>query len=330
MRTRLCFLIAIVTVLSFGVVQAQDKILVSYDGHAGFQGPIWIAKDLGLFEKHGLNVELIMIPGGTRAMQALASGSIQFAQGSASAPLSLRAQGGEVVIIAGALNKFPFSMVTQKEIRKPGDLVGKKIGIVNFGGSNELAVNLALKEWNIPRSAVTLIPAGEAANRLIALSTKSLDASVLAPPHTVEAARLGLHTLANLSDLAAAFPMTTISVRRSFIDKQRDTVKRFVRAYSEAIYQFMTSKESAAKVYSKRLKQQNSNVIDETYNYYAKKFSFPPRTNRDGLRNAFEILPQRAAAGKAEFDPEQFLDETIIVELEKEGFFSKLNRGTTK
>jgi len=69
------------------------------------------------------------------------------ALGSATAPMSIRLQGGNVVIIAAALNKFPYSLVARKEIRQPSQLVGKKIGIVNFGGSNDLALTLALKEW---------------------------------------------------------------------------------------------------------------------------------------------------------------------------------------
>jgi len=314
--------ILILTVLAFllpSSLRAQEKILVSYDGHSGFQGPIWASKDLGLFEKHGLNAELVMIPGGARAMQALVSGSTHFAQGSATAPISVHLQGGDVAIIATALNKFPFSLVAQKEIVKPADLVGKKIGIVNFGGSNELAVALALKEWNIPRQAVTLLPSGEAATRLIALSTKALDATVLSPPYTAEAVRMGMNILAHMSDMKAAFPQTVITVRRSFLEKNRETVKRFVRAYSEAIYVFITDKERAIAVYTKRLKQKNPQVLDETYGYFAGKFSIPPRADREGVMNVLSSAGQGKGA-----EPAQFLDESVIEELEREGFYKKL------
>ena len=128
-----------------GAIMSQEPILVGYDGHAGFQGAIWATKDLGLFEKHGLSGELILIPGSARGMAALLSGSVPFVQGSATAPLAAFLRGGDVVVIAAALNKFPFSVVTRKELRAPADLVGKKLGILNFGGSNDLAVTLALK-----------------------------------------------------------------------------------------------------------------------------------------------------------------------------------------
>ncbi len=107
-------------------------------------------------------------------------------------------RGAEIVMIAGSLNKFPFSFVTQKEIRKPADLIGKKIGIVGFGGANDLAVTLLLREWKIPREKVTVLQAGGGANRLVALSSKALDATVLSHPELGEALRMGMNELGNL------------------------------------------------------------------------------------------------------------------------------------
>ena len=305
-------------------VRAQERIVAGYDGHAGFQGPIWAAKDLGLFEKYGLNADLVLIPGSARAMAALISDSTQFVQGSATAPIPVRLRGGDIVMVAAALNKFAFSFVAQKEIRKPSDLMGKKIGILNFGGSNDLAVILALKEWSIPRQAVTILASGGAADRLVALSTRAIDATVLSPPETVAATRLGMSFLANLSDLSASFPMTVITVRRSFLEKNRESVKRFLRAYSEAIYRFKSDKETSMAVYAKRLRQQDQRIIGETYDYYAPKFSFPPRIERHGVRNALELVSQRNPEARGEIDVEQFIDESVIGELEREGFFKKL------
>jgi len=309
--------------ITFGIY-AQEGVVVSYDGYAGFQGPLWAANDLELFRKHGLKAEMVLITGSTRAMAALISGSTDFAQGSASAPIPIRLRGGDIVIIAAALNKFPFSVVTQKDIRKPSDLIGKKIGILNFGGSTDLAITLALKDWNIPRQAVTIFASGGAPERLAALSTRAIDASVLSPPETMVAARLGMNILAQLSDLKAAFPQTVITVRRSFLEKNRDAVRRFVRAYSEAIYEFKTDKAKALAVYANRLKQQDSKVLDATYDYFAPKFSFPPRVEREGIRNALELVSARDREAKGEINVEQFIDETLIDELEREGFFKKL------
>jgi ABC-type nitrate/sulfonate/bicarbonate transport system substrate-binding protein len=307
------------------ICRAQEHYLIAYGGFAGFQAPIWAAKDLGLLNKYGLSGDVVMVPGSTREIQALLGGSVQFAQVDAVTTINAVNQGADLVIISGSLNTFPFSFVAQKEIRKPEDLAGKKIGIVGFGGANELAVVLALKEWNVPRQSVTIIQSGGAANRLVALSAKALDATVLAYPELGEAVRMGMTVLAHMRDMkTAAFPMNVIAVRRSFLEKNRDQVKRFQQAYAEATYQFLNSKEKASAVLSKRLQQKNPTAIEETYQYFATSFSFPTRVSQQGLRNTLEMIAQRTPGTKPETNLGKFLDESTIDELEREGFFKRL------
>ena len=102
LRRIVAFLILALTI-PFGV-RAQESVVVSYDGYAGFQGPLWATKDLELFKKHGLKAEMVLITGSTRGMAALISGSTDFAQGSASASIPIRLRGGDIVIIAAALS----------------------------------------------------------------------------------------------------------------------------------------------------------------------------------------------------------------------------------
>jgi len=246
---------------------AQEKYIASYAGFAGFQAPLWAAKDYGFMAKYGVNTDLVMIPGSARGAQALLGGSIHFGQIDGTALISAINQGA--VFVASSLNRFPFSLVAQKNIRQPKDLVGKKIGIVALGGAHEVSLILALKEWNIPRQSVTLLASGPAANRLLALSSGVFDATLLAPPETGEAARMGLPTLANMNELKAAyFPMNAVATRRSFLEKNRDVIKRFLQAYSEGIHQFMTNKDKGLALLTQRMKQKNPAVVEETYQYF--------------------------------------------------------------
>jgi len=317
-----------ITVISFVPLtsRAQERLLVSYAGFAGFQAPAWAAKDLGLFSKYGLNIELVMIPGSARGAQALLGGSTHFGQIDGTALIAAINQGADLVLISASLNKFPFSLVAQKNITKPADLIGKKVGIVAFGGAHEVSMVLALKEWNIPRQSVTLLASGTASNRLVALSSGGLDATLLAPPEAGEASRMGLPTLAHMNDLkAAAFPMNVIATRRSFLEKNRDVVKRFLQAYSEATYQFMTNKEKALAIYNQRMKQKNPAVVEETYQYFASTFSFPPRVSHDGIRVAIEMIAQRTPGTKLETNIDRYVDERLLDELEREGLFKKIS-----
>jgi NitT/TauT family transport system substrate-binding protein len=310
-------------------IGAQEKYIASYAGFAGFQAPLWAAKDFGLLVKHGVNVDLVMIPGSARGAQAMLGGSIHFGQIDGTALISAINQGADLVFVASSLNKFPFSLVAQKSIRQPKDLVGKKVGMVAFGGAHEVSLILALKEWNVPRQAVTLLASGPAANRLIALSSGALDATLLAPPETGEAARMGLHTLAHMTELKAAyFPMNAIATRRSFLEKSRDVIKRFLQAYAEGIHQFMTNKDKGIALLTQRMKQKNPAVVEETYQYFASSFSSPPRMSHEGMRAAIDMLQQRSPEIKVDTNVSRYVDERLMDELEKEGFFKRIGGKT--
>jgi NitT/TauT family transport system substrate-binding protein len=305
---------------------AQERYIASYAGFAGFQAPLWAAKDFGLLAKYSVDTDLVMIPGSARGTQALIGGSTHFGQIDGTAIISAINQGADLVLVAASLNKFPFSLVTQKTIHQPKDLIGKKVGIVSFGGAHEVSMALAIKEWNLPRQSVTLIASGPAANRLIALSTGALDATLLAPPETGEAARMGLPTLAHMTELkAAAFPMNLIATRRSFLEKNRDVVKRFLQAYAEGTRLFMTNRERSMAMLTQRMKQKNSSVVEETYKYFAATFSFPPRVSHEGMRIAIDLLAQRSPESKVDKNVDRYIDESLLSELEKEGYFSKLS-----
>ena len=116
-----CSLI-VITIISFApfTIRAQERLLVSYAGFAGFQAPAWAAKDLGLFSKYGLNIELVMIPGSARGAQALLGGSTHFGQIDGTALIAAINQGADLVLISASLNKFPFSLVAQKQYHQAG------------------------------------------------------------------------------------------------------------------------------------------------------------------------------------------------------------------
>jgi ABC-type nitrate/sulfonate/bicarbonate transport system substrate-binding protein len=304
---------------------AQELHLVAYAGFAGFQAPVWAPKDLGLMAKYGFNGDVILVPGSVRQIQALQGGSIHFAQVDAATAINAINQGADLVMISGSLNSFPYSFMAQKEIRKPQDLVGKKIGILAVGGATETATILALKAWNVPRQAVTILPAGDPVARIAALSTKAIDATVLSYPDINEALRIGMHSLADMTEMKeASFPMNVMVARRSFVERNRETVKRLQQAYAEGTYQFINNKEKGMAVLAKRLRLKNPQGIEETYHYFAGRFSFPTRVSQDGLRNTLELLSQRTPGAKIDMNIRRYLDESTLDELERESFFKRL------
>jgi hypothetical protein len=142
------------------------------------------------------------------------------------------------------------------------------------GGATETATILALKAWNVPRQSVTIFPAGDPVGRIVALSTRAIDATVLSYPDINEAIRVGMHALADMSEMKeASFPMNVMRPRRSFVEKT---------GYGEALaaslrrgtYHSSTTRRKGS-VLAKRLRLKNPKGIEETYQYFAKSFRFP-------------------------------------------------------
>jgi hypothetical protein len=149
---------------------------------------------------------------------------------------------------------------------------------------------------------------------------------MLSYPDINEALRLGMHELVKMPDVkGTSFPMNVMVARRSFVEKNRDTVKRFQQAYAEGTYQFMNQRDKGLAVLSKRLRFKNPKGVEETYVYFAKSFSFPTRVSHEGLRNTLEIIAQRNPAAKVDMSISRYLDESIVDELEREGFFKRLS-----
>src|SRR5258705_5853045 len=229
-RVLILFISCLATV---GIGFAAEKLIADYGGHAGFQSAVWVAKDLRIFEKYGLDVEVIMITGSARSVAALLGGSTQFATGSATGPLAAAAKGSDIKILAASYNKFPYAFVVKPDIRKPEELRGKKINILNYGGSNDLALQLALKEWGLKLADAQIIVGGDAPTRLGSLMAGRTDATILSPPHLTIALKAGYRVLADMGEMSANFPQSTLNVKGSFMKENRDVVKRFLRSYAE-------------------------------------------------------------------------------------------------
>ena len=324
MKTALGLLISLFFAAIFARdASAAERLVADFGGVSGFQSASWVAKDLKLFDKYGLNVELVMITGGARSVAALLGGSTQFATGSGTAPLQAYARGSDVTILAASYNKFPYAVVVKPDIRTPKDLRGKKIGILNFGGSNDIALQLALKEWGIKQQEVNVIIGADAPTRLLSLTVGSIDATILSPPHLTMAVKAGYRILGDMGDMHARFSQSTLYVRRGYLKDNRDVVKRFLKAYAEAIKVVKTDRERTIKIFSQRMRLDDREILSDTYNYFAPRFSFPPRVDMQGIKDTLDFYAETSPELRGR-KPEEFVDSSLMDELEREGFFKSL------
>ncbi|HEX6438693.1 MAG TPA: ABC transporter substrate-binding protein [Candidatus Binatia bacterium] len=303
--------------------EAADKLVADYGGLSGFQSTVWVGKDLKIFDKHGLDVDVIMINGSARSVAALLGGSTQFATGSATGPIVAAARGADLKVIAASYNKFPYAFIVKPEIRTPKDLPGKKVNILNFGGSNDLALQLALREWGLKLPDIQVIIGGDAPTRLASLMTGRTDATILSPPHLTKAVQAGYRVLADMGEMSANFTQSSLYIKGSFLREDRDRVKRFVRAYSEAVHAIKNDRARTMKVFARRMRIDDAETLQSTYNYFAPRFSLPPRVDLSGVRDTIKFYAEHNPELKNR-TAEEFIDHSLLDDIEKEGFFKKL------
>ena len=302
------------------------EILASYGGELGYQAPLWVAHDLKLFAKYGLSAELVRIAGGSRSMAALLSNATQFSQSSGVGAMQGDLAGGDLVIIATTTNRPTVSLIAQpKKIKKPQDLVGKTVGLVGRGDMNEFFFLKALERWGINPKSITLLAVPGSQPRLAALSTGAIDATVLAPPFTFEAEKLHMTTLVDFGGGADPFPQSGLVVRKEYLRSHRDTVKRMLMAYVEAIHILKKDAQRSTGIMKKYMRIKDDAIAKHSYDYYSKLFSQPPLTEEEGIAEVLKFLaaqPGYPAVKNAK--PEDFFDNTILQELQREGFLARL------
>src|SRR5580765_1619680 len=216
--------------------RAQQRVAASYPGIAGYNIPFWVALDTGEFKKAGLEVDPILISGGSKSMQALLSGGLDFAHVSGGVSVQASLSGADVTILATAANSMSAGVIAAKDVRNYQDLRGKKIGIASFGGNNDIGLRFAFKKNGInPDKEVTFLQLGGERNRLTALERGAIAATIMSPPGLFVAEAQGYSRLGDLNAMGMRYPELSIVGRKRDLKERRDLVRRYLRAYLESV-----------------------------------------------------------------------------------------------
>ena len=310
--------------LSIGAMAAEpEKLNAGYSIYSGMTAPLWTSKEAGLFEKNGLNVQLIFLKGGTEAAQALITGDIPFAMTGGSGVISSNLAGSGTMILAGLENEILFKFVTAREIISPDKLRGQKLGVASLGGSTYLATLRVLQHFALKPSDVTILAIGNAPTRLTAVQSGSIQGAVLLPPETLVAKKLGLNLLLDLGSLGVEFQNAAIAAGRDVVEKKPDLARRFIKALVEGIQVYKTDKEFGLKVLRKYLRTSDSEVIEETYNFYVDKVARKPYPTLKGIQAVLSELAVRNPRAK-EAQPAEFVNVNFLKELDDSGYIDRL------
>ena len=325
---RCAFLIGL-CVLSLARETRASSLLVGYASISPTQTSTWVAKEQGFYGRYGADAEIIFLGSGTRAAQALLSGNIPVALMAGQSAIAARARGGNLVIVAGIVNRMDFLFVSSPAVRKPEDLNGKRIAVSQFGSASHHAVLLALKRWHLDPGTdkITVVQIGGQPARLAALETKAADATVLSPGYGGELQGKSHNVLANLAKLGIPYPQMSVVTTESFLAANEKVLEGVLKALVAANAFVLNSKNKDAvmKVLSKYLKVSRADQLEEHYRAALEVTERKPFPSLDAIASVIQ-LTGATDPEVAKLRPENVMHRGIMERLERSGFIDQQQR----
>ena len=323
----LTFSVLVFTLLCALPLSRAQSMKVPFAALSPTYAPLWIAEQSGNFKKYGLEVQLVYISAGSVIVPALLSGQVEIANMSSAPALTAWARGAELVAVGVTSNRLLHVVMTGGGIKKPEDLKGKRIGSDRYGSLSDLVLREALRHHHlVPDRDVAIMQTGGLPERLGALKVGAVDGAILTGDTAFHAEKLGFHTVIDLSQLPIQYPGSTIVVSKALAQTKRDVLKRFLRGWIEGIKTARTDKEFTIRVLQKFLKTADREILDRTFEVYKDVQEKNPAPDAKVMGVALKQLAATVPQA-GQLKAEDFIDRSLVAELEAEGFIARLYGG---
>ena len=317
------FLSAVVVAVGL-TAEAQElkRIKIGYPAVSYNQVHIWVAKDAGLFKKQGLDAEVIFFRGGQIATQALVAGDPPIVNIGTVVQAGL--QGHDVVLIASSESAYNYSVVARPGVAKIEQLKGKRLGVSGFGSASHNAALILFKKFNLePNKDVAVVVAGPTMERLAAVDAGRIDATILTPSEMPRARKQGLVEVYDMLDLGIEVQGNGFATSRSFIRSNREIALSALKGYVEALFYIPRNREETRRITAKYMRTTDPEVLDATYDWFVKRVSKKPYPTLKGIQYLLDEVASKLPNSKSA-KPEQFVDLSLLQQLEREGFFTEM------
>jgi NitT/TauT family transport system substrate-binding protein len=283
----------------------------------------WLAKDAKIYEKHGLEVELILVKGSGQTSAAILGGSLFAAPVAVPQVMMANLGGADLVNIAHTVPGVQSKLLVKQDIRKAEDIKGKRIATSSLGSLGDFLFKYIIRKNGIdPIRDVTWLSIGTPGERLQALASGRVDAADLSYPTDAQGLRMGYRILWDARK-EVVYPSMSVVTRRKTLQEDRDTVMRMLKAHVEGIAFFKANKEFSIKVLSKYLRNNDRQLLEGSYEIFSKDFISVPYPIMHGLEATYDYVAQSRPEIRNR-KPEEFMDPSLIAELDKSGFIKKL------
>lgn len=324
-RTLFLFLLTLLLPSRISAAEAPIKLRVAYPTLTSSYAVAWIAKEENIFRKHGLDVELLFIQSSPILVAAMLAGNAPIGLTSGVPAVSGTLSGSDLVLIASLSNVSGIAyLVTSPKLTSPTQLKGKIIGIDRLGGTGDFILRRTLRKLAIdPDKDVTLRQVGQSPVRLAALQAGAIDATTITVEDKLAAEKFGLNILIDIPKLGIEVLSSGVVTTKSFIKREEETVRRFMRSIVEGIHYYRTHKSRSIDIMSKYMKVADPRLIEIGYDFNAQTYRQKPYPFIQGIQLVLEQLAQTNPAAKTA-EPDRFIDARFVKELDDSGFIDRL------
>jgi NitT/TauT family transport system substrate-binding protein len=310
--------------VSVTFARADQKVRMAYISDSpGSSAPYWIAKEAGLYKKHGLDVELIFINGSTRGIQSLIAGDLEFAGAVGTSAINGKLAGGDITIIDSLVNTLPYYIIGRPDIKSPEDLKGRTLATHIPGTSADFAVRLALRKFGIDYTDIKAVMVGGSPARVASVINGQTEFTMVTEPGKIQGEKAGMKLLIDMAKLRIPFQFSCTVTSTKLIRERPETVQAVVKAMADAVHFFKTNKKETIQIMAKYTRGAKPHVLEGSWSAYAELLEEDLQPTLEGLRDTLAVQASwdpKAASAKAE----NFVDLRFVNNLKTSGFLAKL------
>lgn len=279
--------------------------------------PLWVGAKRGFFEQQGLDVQVVLLRGVPMTLQALASGSLQVGTGGPEPYIEASERGLDFAIAGGLSNGMTQVLIAGKNYRSLDDLRGATLGVASLTSSGVTALKETLKQKGLefPRDYKLLVVAGGSASNLMALQSGQIAATIVAIPLNHAAEEAGMNTLARLIDTVPNFQAAALQIKRSWAEKNRAVMVRFMKAMVLSNRWLHDQRDAAVEFIAKEMQLKPAHAL-KGWEYYTQNrlWSVDGEPNIEGMKHNLRVYAELAATKRPVPDVRKFLDLSYLNE----------------
>jgi NitT/TauT family transport system substrate-binding protein len=324
-RSRLIGFGVVVALLSTAIVSAADnpkKLRLAYAGWEVGTAVSYIGVDAGLFKQQGIEVEELPIRDTLSAgVQSLIGVNLLIGFGNPLAVLQPVASGADITVIGSHVSFDQYGMGVAAAISELKDLKGKKVAVSALGSRSDLVARVMLRRAGLdPSKDVELVAAGLAPARALALSKNLVQGAPLRQDLVTEAQKLGIKVIE-----VKSVPVVTdlLITTRSFIKREEDTIRRFMKGYAAAIHHFVTKRNESLTILKKYFPGNQGVTVDAMYDAFSAQLRPLPELNNEAIQALVDVgatADQRTQKVK----PTDIIEQRFFDELKSSKFLKDL------